>query len=253
MWVIEYRELIRILTISDLKIKYQSSVLGFAWSLLNPLLLMLVLYFVFSRAFTTTQDNFALYLLIGIVTWRFLNNGTSSSIRSIVGRASLVTKVFIPRQVLVLSTVLSSFISSLLEFLVLFALLIVFGVDLSFNLLLFPFVTAVYFVMVYGISLALASLYVYYRDLDQMWEVLLQLGFFLSPVVYPITAVPEEYLKLYMLNPVTVVMQTNREILLYAQMAPASSLLFIALIAVIILAAGSAIFNRGERRFAEEL
>jgi lipopolysaccharide transport system permease protein len=121
MWVIEYRELIRILTISDLKIKYQSSVLGFAWSLLNPLLLMLVLYLVFSKAFTTSQDNFALYLLIGIVTWRFLSNGTSSSIRSIVGRASLVTKIFVPRQVLVLSTVLSSFISSLLEFLVLFA------------------------------------------------------------------------------------------------------------------------------------
>jgi lipopolysaccharide transport system permease protein len=253
MWVIEYRELIRILTISDLKIKYQSSVLGFAWSLLNPLLLMLVLYFVFSRAFTTTQDNFALYLLIGIVTWRFLNNGTSSSIRSIVGRASLVTKVFIPRQVLVLSTVLSSFISSLLEFLVLFCLLVFFGVDLSFNLLLFPFITALYFVMVYGVSLALASLYVYYRDLDQMWEVLLQLGFFLSPVVYPITAVPEEYLKLYMLNPVTVVMQTNREILLYAQAASASNLLFIAITAGLILAVGSSIFNRLERRFAEEL
>ena len=253
MWVIEYRELIRILTISDLKIKYQSSVLGFAWSLLNPLLLMLVLYLVFSRAFHAAQENFALYLLIGIVTWRFLNNGTSSSIRSIVERASLVTKVFIPRQVLVLSTVLSSFISSLLEFFVLFAVLIAFGVDLSLNLLLFPFVTAIYFILVYGISLALASLYVYYRDLDQMWEVLLQLGFFLSPVVYPMTAVPEEYLKLYMLNPVTVVMQTNREILLYAQTASPSSLIYIALAAALILAAGSAIFNRLERRFAEEL
>ncbi len=253
MWVIEYRELIRILTISDLKIKYQSSVLGFAWSLLNPLLLMLVLYFVFSKAFHSTQENYALYLLIGIVTWRFLDSGTSSSIRSIVGRASLVTKVFIPREVLVLSTVLSSFISSLLEFLVLFALLIAFGVDLSFKLLLFPFVIAVYFVMVYGMSLTIASLYVYYRDLDQMWGVLLQLGFFLSPVVYPMTAVPEEYLKLYMLNPVTVVMQTNREILLYAQTASASNLLFISLSAVLMLAVGSAIFNRLERRFAEEL
>ncbi|MDD1739988.1 MAG: ABC transporter permease [Methanothrix sp.] len=256
MWVIEYRELIRILTISDLKIKYQSSVLGFAWSLLNPLLLMLVLlvlYLVFSKAFTTSQENFALYLLIGIVTWRFLSNGTSSSIRSIVGRASLVTKIFIPRQVLVLSTVLSSFISSLLEFLVLFALLIAFGVELSLNLLLFPFVIAIYFVLVYGVSLALASLYVYYRDLDQMWEVLLQLGFFLSPVVYPMTSVPKEYLKLYMLNPVTVIMQTNRDILLYAQTASASSLLFMALAAALILAAGSATFNRLERRFAEEL
>lgn len=253
MWVIEYRELIRILTISDLKIKYQSSVLGFAWSLLNPLLLMLVLYFVFSKAFTANQDDFALYLLIGIVTWRFLNNGTSSSIRVIYERSSLVTKVFIPRQVLVLSNVLSSFISSLLEFMVLFVLLIAFGVDLSLNLLLFPFVYAVYFIMVYGVSLALASLYVYYRDLDQMWEVLLQLGFFLSPVVYPLTSVPEEYLKLYMFNPVTVIMQINREILLYSQTASAGSLLFIAISAAAILAAGSAIFNRLERRFAEEL
>jgi len=253
MWIVEYRELIKILTISDLKVKYQSSVLGFAWSLLNPLLMMLVLYLVFSNIFKATQDSFALYLLIGIVSWRFMANGTTSAMTSIVGKSSLVTKIYIPRQILVLSSVLSSFISSLLEFLVLFALLIAFGVDLSLNLLLFPVVTAVYFIMVYGVSLALASLYVYYRDLDQIWEVLLQLGFFLSPVVYPITAVPEEYLKLYMLNPVTVVMQSNREILLYAQTASASNLLFIALTAVLTLAAGSAIFNRLERRFAEEL
>ncbi len=253
MWVVEYRELIRILTISDLKVKYQSSVLGFAWSLLNPLLMMLVLYFVFSKAFNADQENFALYLLIGIVTWRFLANGTSSSVLSLVERASLVTKIYIPRQVLVLSTVLSSFISSLLEFFVLFLLLIAFGVNLSSSMLLFPFVYILYFVIVYGISLILASLYVYYRDLNQIWEVLLQLGFFLSPVVYPITGVPDEYLDLYMLNPVTVVMQINRDTLLYSETASAGSLLFITIAAMIILVAGSAVFKRLERRFAEEL
>jgi lipopolysaccharide transport system permease protein len=253
MWIVEYRELIRILTVSDLKIKYQSSVLGFAWSLLNPLLTMLVLYFVFSKAFRTDQESFALYLLIGIVTWRFLANGTSSSMLAIVGRRSLVTKIYIPRQILVLSTVLSSFISSMLEFFVLFVLLIVFGVDLSPNMLLFPFVYAVYFVMVYGMSLALASLYVYYRDLNQIWEVLLQLGFFLSPVVYPLAGVPDKYIELYMLNPVTVVMQINRETLLYSETASAGSLLFITIVAIVILAAGSALFKRLERRFAEEL
>ncbi|HQN30938.1 MAG TPA: ABC transporter permease [Methanothrix soehngenii] len=73
MWIFEYRELIKILTISDLKVKYQSSVLGFAWSLLNPLLMMLVLYLVFSNVFNANQDNFALYLLIGIVSWRFIS------------------------------------------------------------------------------------------------------------------------------------------------------------------------------------
>lgn len=252
MWFIDYRELIRILTISDLKIKYQSSALGFAWSLINPLLTMLVLYFVFRNVFAAGND-FGPYLLIGIVTWRFMQNGTSSSIRAIVDRSNLVTKIYIPRQVLVLSTILSCFISSSLEFLVLFVLLVTFGVSFSFNLLLFPFVFLVYFIIAYGVSLALASLYVYYRDLIQIWEVLLQLGFFLSPVVYPITTVPEKYLGFYMLNPVTAIMQINREILLYSQPASADSLLSVTITAIIILWTGSTIFRRLERRFAEEL
>jgi len=127
MWIFEYRELIKILTISDLKVKYQSSVLGFAWSLLNPLLMMLVLYLVFSNVFKANQDNFALYLLIGIVSWRFLAIGSSASMNAVVCKPSLVTKIYIPRQVLVMSVVLSSLISSILEFLVLVPLLIILG------------------------------------------------------------------------------------------------------------------------------
>jgi lipopolysaccharide transport system permease protein len=253
MWIIEYRELIRILTVSDLKVKYQSSVLGFAWSLLNPLLMMLVLYLVFSNVFKANQDYFALYILIGIVSWRFLANGTSSSMMAIVGKPSLVTKIYIPRQVLVLSTVLSSFISSLLEFLVLFILIVIFGVKLSPNILLFPFIYIINFFLVYGVSLALAALYVYYRDLNQIWEVLLQLGFFLSPIVYPLSTVPSEYLNIYLLNPVTVFMQIYRDILLYAQTPSMTSIAFVLLSAVISLAAGAAVFKRLERRFAEEI
>lgn len=253
MWIVEYRELIRILTVSDLKVKYQSSVLGFAWSLLNPLLMMLVLYLVFSNVFKADQDYFALYLLIGIVSWRFLANGTSFSIMAIVGKSSLVTKIYIPRQVLVLSTVLSSFISSLLEFLVLFVLIVIFGVKLSPNIMLFPFIYIINFVFVYGVSLALAALYVYYRDLNQIWEVLLQLGFFLTPVVYPLTTVPAKYLSIYMLNPVTVFMQIYRDILLYAQTPSMTSIAFVLLSATISLAAGAAVFKRLERRFAEEI
>lgn len=253
MRIIEYRELIKILTISDLKVKYQSSILGFTWSLLNPLLMMLVLYTVFSSVFRMNQDHLALYLLIGIVSWRFLANGTSSSMNAIVGKPSLVTKIYIPRQVLVLSSVLSSFISSLLEFLVLAVLLIVFGVHLSTNILLFPAVHVIYFLIVYGISLALAALYVYYRDLNQIWEVVMQLGFFLSPVVYPISTVPEKYLSYYMLNPVTQIMQIYRQSLLYAETPSALSLAFILLSAIVIIMLGSAIFRRLERRFAEEL
>lgn len=253
MWIVEYRELIRILTISDLKVKYQSSVLGFAWSLLNPLLMMLVLYLVFNSVFKSDQENFALYLLIGIVSWRFMANGTSTAMGAIVGKSNLVTKIYIPRQVLVLSNVLSSFISSLLEFLVLLILLLAFGVKISANILFFPAVHMIYFVMVYGISLALAALYVYYRDLNQIWEVLLQLGFFVSPVCYSISIVPENYLFYYMLNPVTQVMQIYRKTLLYGQSPSLASLADILLAAGIMMIIGAAIFKRLERRFAEEL
>jgi len=253
MWIVEYRELIKILTISDLKVKYQSSALGFAWSLLNPLLMMLVLYLVFNNVFKGNQENYALYLLIGIVSWRFMANGTSSSMGAIVGKSSLVTKIYIPRQILVLSTVLSSFISSLLEFLVLMILLLAFGVKISANVLLFPAVHMIYFVMVYGISLALSSLYVYYRDLNQIWEVLLQLGFFVSPVCYSISIVPENYIFYYMLNPVTLVMQIYRKTLLYGESPTSASLIYILLAAGILLIIGGAIFKKLERRFAEEL
>ncbi len=253
MWFVEYRELIKILTISDLKVKYQSSVLGFAWSMLNPLLLMLVLYFVFSNVFKMTQDYFALYLLIGIISWRFIANGTMSAMFAIVGKPNLVTKIFIPRKVLVLSTVLSAFISSLLEFLVLAPLLVVLGAGLSPYILIFPFIHIIYLFIVYGISLILASLYVYYRDLTQIWDVLMQIGFFLSPIVYPLSTVPTKYMSYYMLNPMTVMIQMYRDVLLYQQMPSPWDVAFTLLAGVGITLIGSAIFQRLERRFAEEI
>lgn len=253
MWLIRYRELIKILTVADLKLRYRSSTLGFAWTMLNPFLMMLVLYTVFYNVFKMKEQNLALYLLIGIVTWRFLANGTLCSIGAIVHKSSLVTKIYIPRQILVFSSVLSCFISSLLEFAVLMLLLPVLGVKVSLYFCVFPLVHIIYLLMVYGISLALAALFVYYRDLQQIWDVLLQAGFFLSPIVYPISTVPEEYLRYYMLNPVTAVMQIYRQTMLYG--APPSILDFavICIAAGLSLAVGCMFFLRLEPRFAEEI
>ena len=138
---------------------------------------MLVLYGVFSNLFRMNQENFALYILVGLITWRFLANGTSAAISSIVGRPSLVTQVYIPRQILVLSTILSCFISSLLEFSILIPLLIIVGVTITPYILFFPIAHVIFFFIVYGLSLMLAALYVYYRDLNQIWQVIIQLFF----------------------------------------------------------------------------
>ncbi len=253
MYIFEYKELIKNLVKSDLKTKYSGSVLGFAWSMLNPLLMMLVLYFVFSNVFKFTQEHFALYLLIGIMSWRFFALGTSSAMSSIVGKASLVTKIYIPREILTLSTVISALISSLLEFLVLIPLLIIFGASVSLTILVFPVLHALYFMIIYGIALALASLYVYYRDLNQIWDVLLQIGFFLSPIVYPISLIPDKYIFYYMLNPVTALIEMYRDVLLKGELPKLMDFGIVILFGIVLFIFGSWLFEKLSPRFAEEI
>jgi len=253
MWFFEYYDLIRILTISDLRVKYQSSVLGFLWSLLNPFLMLLVLYVVFSGLYNQSSTDFILYLFVGITSYRFFSNGTSASVQSIVSKANLVTKIYIPRKILVFSIMLSGLISAMLEFLILFALLIIFMAPITFNYLLFPVITLVYFGIVYGIALALGALYVFYRDLNQIWEVVISIGFFLSPIIYPVTVIPEHLLKYYMLNPITIIMQMYRDILLYGISPSLLTFGYAVCAAIIILAIGATIFSRLEWRFAEEI
>lgn len=253
MWLIKYRDLIWNLTITDLKIKYQSSVLGFVWSLLNPLLMMLVLYAVFINVFRFTQENFALYLLVGLIAWRFLANGTTMAMGSIVGRPGLVTKIYIPRQILVLSSTLSCFISSILEFCVLIPLLFIFGIKITPYILFFPVAHVIFFFIVYGTSLMLAALYVYYRDLNQIWDVIIQLGFFLSPICYPLSTIPVKYLPLYILNPITVLMELYRNFLIYGIAPTPISIIYLVIVALILVIMGMAVFKCLERRLAEEI
>ena len=253
MYLFDYSELIKNLVASDLKIKYQSSVLGFAWSMLNPLLMMLVLYVVFNNIFRFEQEHFALYLLIGIIAWRFLANGTMTAMSSIVGKPSLVTKIFIPREVLTFSVVMSAFISSILEFMVLVPLLIIFGASISITMLLFPVIHILYFGLVYGISLTLASLYVYYRDLNQIWDIVLQIGFYASPIIYPLSLVPDKYLFYYTLNPITKLMVMYRDVLLYNTVPTLSDILLVVGSGLILLVIGTMVFKKLSPRFAEEV
>ncbi|MCK5347724.1 MAG: ABC transporter permease, partial [Candidatus Heimdallarchaeota archaeon] len=120
MWVFEYRELIRNLVVTDLKIKYKGSALGFGWSILNPLLMMLILTLVFSYMLRVDTENFQIFLLCGLTAWRFFANGTVSSMYSIISKGHIVKKVYFPREILVFSVVLSNMITIILEFTVFF-------------------------------------------------------------------------------------------------------------------------------------
>lgn len=252
MSLYDYRELIKNLVVSDLKVKYANSILGFAWSMLNPLLMMVVLYFVFS-SFYHTQENFVLYILTGLLTWRFFTIGTASGLGSIVGKPSLVTKIYIPREILPLSTTLSSLISSILEFCVLVPLLFVFGVGLSPTILLFPVLLAFYFLIVYGSVLILSSLFVYFRDLNNIWDVVIQVGFFACPVMYPLTQIPSKYLFYYNLNPLTRIIGMYRDIFLTGTIPSLSDFAIVLIFGVVLVIVGTMVFKKLSRRFAEEV
>lgn len=253
MYLWDYRELIGNLVVSDLKIKYANSVLGFAWSLLNPLMMMVILYLVFSNIYKNNQENFIIYLLIGILSWRFFSMVTTSALESIVMKQSLVKKIFIPREILTLSVVISGLISSFLEFSVLLPLLVILGVGIYSTIVIFPVVQILFFLIIYGLSLILASLYVYFRDLNQIWQVAIQLGFFLCPIVYPLSFIPEKFQAYYMLNPVTRVIGMYRDIFLNGTIPGLSDFLVVLAFVAILLIAGNLVFNKLSRRFAEEV
>jgi len=250
MW--QYRELIRNLTAADLKNRYQNTALGFFWSLLSPLLLALVLYFIFSHLFGR-EENFAINLLVGIMAWRFFANGTSSSLGAIVGKPSLVTKVYIPRQILVLSNTLANIISSLLEFIVLLPIIFVLLGHLPVTVLLFPFVHIIYFWFIYGAGLFLSSLFVYFRDLNQIWEVVTQVLFFCSPIIYPLTIVPAYLMPYYRLNPITQFIAIYRDVIVAGNLPSLFSIVVVIGCTIAAYLVGSFVFSKLQRRFAEEI
>ena len=247
-----YRELVGNLTVADLKNRYQNTALGFLWSLLSPLLLALVLYFVF-RFLYGQGPEFPRYLIVGLMTFRFFSTGTINALYSIIGKPSLVTKVYIPREILVLSNVLSTLISSLLEFIVTIPILFLLSPELPPTLWLFPLLFLVYFWFVYGIGLFLASLYVYFRDLNQIWEVLANMLFFLCPIIYPMVQITDRVMPFYLLNPLTEFIIMYRDLMVYGNLPSLYSLLLTLAASCIALAIGSITFNKLQRRFAEEI
>ena len=250
MW--QYRELIRNLTVADLKIRYQNTSLGFLWSLLSPLLLAGVLYFVFRHLFGS-EENFAINLLVGIMAWRFFANGTTSSLYAVVGKASLVTKVYIPRQILVLSNALVNLISSLLEFIVLLPIIFVLLGHLPVTVLLFPLIHLIYFWFIYGAGLLLSALYVYFRDLNQIWDVLVNILFFCSPIVYPLSIIPAYLMPYYRLNPITQFIEVYRHVMVAGDLPSLYSTAGVIAVAIAAYLVGSFAFSKLQRRFAEEI
>lgn len=207
------RALLAELVRTDFKLRYQGSILGYAWSLLRPLLIFVILYVVFVKFIPLGKDvpHYPAYLLLGIVIWNFFNEMTVQSLGSIVGRGDLIRKIRIPRWIIVLSSSLSALINLALNLIVVTIFLILNHVDLLKTTLWLPLILAEVYVFALGLSLFLSAAFVKYRDISYIWEVVLQAGFYLTPILYPLSKITNlTFQKLIMLNPVAQSIQDAR-------------------------------------------
>jgi len=265
-----YRELIENLVVRDLKVRYKHSVLGFVWSLLNPLLLMLVFTVVFTLMLpNTTIPKFPVFVLCALLPWNFFNTAVMSALNSIVQSGHLIKKVYFPREILPISTVFSNFVNFLLALPVLFLLMAVFGVPFTANLFYLPLIMLVQIAFTIGIALILATLNVFYRDTGVIMEVIMQAWFFLTPIFYPAELLPEwgqvwglalPVRRLtYILNPMASIIASYRSVLYgFTNGSPPAAPAFdffsrTIVTALAFLVVGYAFFVRHSHRFGEEV
>ena len=209
------RILLRELVITDFKLRYQGSVLGYLWSLLKPLMLFAILYVVFIHfmRFGSTSDHFAVQLLLGIVMWTFFLEATGQGMKAIVERGDLLRKVSFPKYIIVISGTISALINLILNLIVVFIFILFNGVSIKWSMLLFPLNIIEFYVFALAIAFALSALYVKFRDMGHIWEVLMQGMFYAIPIIYPLSMVQnvsKEAAKLLMLNPIAQIIQDTR-------------------------------------------
>ncbi len=206
------RAILREMASTDFKVRYQGSVLGYFWSLLKPLFLFAILYVVFTYIIPLGKDveHFSVYLLTGIVLWNFFTEATMQGASSVVARGDLIRKISIPRYLVVIASSLSALINLGLSMIVVFIFALVNGITPSFDwLLIIPIVLELY-VFALGLSFLLAALYVKFRDITYIWEIVLQAGFYASAIIFPLTLVPAEFHKWFFMNPIVQIIQDAR-------------------------------------------
>ena len=248
-----YRRLTIKIAMSDFKIRYKNSILGFLWSLTEPLLMLTVLYITFSYFMKMNVEHYQLFLLLGIISWNMLSRGTGMALNSIIGKPNMVTKIYFPREILIISSCITALLMTMLEFIVFGIFMLIFAVMPTTTAIYFPVIIFIQFILIIGISLGLASLNVYYRDVQYIWTIILQAGFFATPIIYPLSIIPEKYIWIIKLNPMTIIIDMLRGSMIYSTMPATKDIIFIIMLSIIILVLGYIIFLKLEPRFAEEV
>jgi lipopolysaccharide transport system permease protein len=263
-----YRGLLATLVERDLKVRYRSSALGVLWSLVSPLLMMLVFTLVFGYFMPNPGVRaFHCFVLVAILPWNWFSASVSGGLYSIVNSSQLIGKIYFPREVLPTSLVASEMVNFLLALPVLALILVLSGIPLTVHALWLPVVIAIQLVFTLGVVYALATAHVYYRDTGMIMSVVLLAWFFLTPIIYPMEDMRQRYLPvlgvsaerlMYVINPMASLVATYRVILYGSPDGPPSEpaygfLARTAVTAVVVFVLGYGLFARHSGRFGEQI
>lgn len=249
-----YWNLLRQFTVSWFKLRDQGSFLGFLWTLLHPMLLLLVLYTIFVNRLGNDIPHFGVYLLIGIIHWSFFATATTRCVTSLVSRDALVRNASFPNELLVFSDVGCILISFVLEIGVLVLFLLVEGLPVRLIWFALPLIVAVQTLLVGGVSLLLASAQVYTQDVERIWSIVLRVGFFMVPIFYSPASVESPVARFALqANPLTQIMTFSRDVLIDGRLPSMLWMLYTLVFGAVLFGVGTTIFRRIESSLAERV
>ncbi|HWP47978.1 MAG TPA: ABC transporter permease [Candidatus Limnocylindrales bacterium] len=250
--ILAHRQIIKNFVGRDLKIKYQRSILGFFWTLLNPLLMVVIYTLVFSKILQFNIPFYPIFILSGLLPWNFFSQSLSMGSRSITDNSGLINQVSFPLEILTLSTILSILVDFIVELGLLMGILFIMDWNLSPAMLFLPILIVIEFILILGISLILATLNVFFRDVQHIISILLTAWFFLTPIFYTFESVPPPYRPLYKLNPMAGIIAAFRDILYYDRFPALDFLIYPGIVSLVTFLAGYLIFKGFKGVFPEE-
>jgi lipopolysaccharide transport system permease protein len=249
----EYRELLYFLIWRDLKVRYKQTTLGAAWAILQPVFMMVVFSLFFGRLGKMPSDNipYPIFSFAALVPWTFFATGLSQSSNSLVGSAHLITKVYFPRLIIPLASVVSGVVDFAIAFTVLLGMMLYYGIMPTLNVLWLPLFLLLALVTSLGVGLWLSALNVEYRDVRHVVPFITQFWLFATPIAYPSSLLNQPWRTIYGLNPMVGVVEGFRWALLGTNTAPGPIIVVSSMVACLILITGAFYFRRMEKTFAD--
>jgi ABC-type polysaccharide/polyol phosphate export permease len=244
-----YRDLLKLLVSNSIKTRYKRSTLGVVWTLLNPLLSTVVLTIALSQLMRFQVENYPIYLLTGLISWSFFSQTALQSMNNLVWGSGLLKRIYIPRTIFAVSVAGNGLVNLVLSLIPLALIMLVMGQPIKWTILLLPYAILLLAMFTMGISFLVSTIAVYFVDVVEIFKVVMQAWFYLTPIIYPIEVVPEQFQVFLMLNPMTIMVSMFRSLIFLGELPETNTMIFGTVISIVFLLVGWVVYTRKADEF----